>query len=183
MPCPYILGDSLYFYSPPIQDHKLLKNRQLPQNWVCFVFLFCSLGPGPERAHRLLVLFYPPGPSFPSIGGPKSLQVLEFSVGDTLIGLARRRRSKSYSFRVGRSSEAETGLRKAADLKIESRATGLGRTPWLLTGVRGSESGHGEGVRQQAAEPGRVARDGQPAHGGLPGDGCTNRGDSKGPGG
>ena len=31
----------------------------------------------------------------------------------------RRRRSESYSFRVGRSSEAETGLRKAADLKSE----------------------------------------------------------------
>ena len=45
-------------------------------------FPFASLLASPKRAHRFLVLFYTPVPSFPSMGDPKSLQVLEVSTRD-----------------------------------------------------------------------------------------------------
>ena len=50
-------------------------------------FPFASLLASPKRAHRFLVLFYTPVPSFPSMGDPKSLQVLGVSTRDPQIGL------------------------------------------------------------------------------------------------
>ena len=57
-----------------------------------------SLGPDPNGPRDLLVSFYPPGPRFLPVGGPKSLQVLEVSVGDTQIGLGAPTKARIVLF-------------------------------------------------------------------------------------
>ncbi len=70
-------------------------------------FLFSRLGPTQNGSSDLLVSFYPPGPNLPSIGGPKSLQVLEVSPVTLRSVWGSRARSEWHSFRLDRSSEAE----------------------------------------------------------------------------